>query len=113
MNRMQLADELRKTADLLDAGFEVDRGGITIAEAIAELRLLSKDEYFVLNLKIGCHPGDPARANWEAYGMTNPHKTFTSPSLYGLIAAVRGHVAEPATVEAVSEEVGRDASVAL
>lgn len=113
MNRLELAENLRKTADWLAAGFEVDRGGMTLADAIADLRQVSGEHYFCLRLVIDSHHGDEPKAHWETYGMTRPQKTFDSPTLAGLVAAVRDHCAEPATVAAVEAEVGRDASIAL
>lgn len=112
MNRLELAEEPRKTADWLAAGFEVDKSGMTLADAIAALRMVS-DDYFCISLRVSCHGGGDTSAKWETYGFPNPKKTFESTSLAGLVAAVQDHVAEPATVAAVEAEIGRGATTTL
>lgn len=113
MNRYELAEKLREAAGLVSAGFEVDRGGITIADAIAALRQIDEDEYFKLELNIHCHSTGEPKAEWSVYGFSRPKTTFKAKSLAALVEAVRSHAGDPATVDEVSGEVGRDSCVPI
>lgn len=111
MDRKQLAKQLRLYADVVEQGFEVDRGGLQIDDALAALRQIAGKDYFTLSLRITSYDDNRApEASWEAYGFTKPAKTFEAPSLAALVDAVVNHTAEPPPIGVVAQELGRDAS---